>query len=169
MKKETHTGADRRAHTLVLGLGNPVLGDDGVGWHVAQEFQAQHAQQSPPGIEVDCFSLGGLSLMERLAGYDRVILIDAVHTGTRPLGSVTCCELAELGDPGHLHLSSPHDTTLPTALRVGRSLGAHLPEKVIVVGIHVQVADEFSEELTPAVRAAVPGAVRAVESQLAGG
>ena len=46
---------------LIVGLGNPILGDDGVGWHVAECIQ-----QLLPQIEVFCLSLGGLSLMEYL-------------------------------------------------------------------------------------------------------
>ena len=58
--------------TLVVGLGNPTLGDDGVGWKVAEEIE----QHLPHGqsIAVDRLSLGGISLMEHLIGYDRTIV-----------------------------------------------------------------------------------------------
>jgi Ni,Fe-hydrogenase maturation factor len=49
--------------TLVIGLGNPILGDDGVGWVVAREVEDRLPQMDHP-VEVDCLSLGGLSLME---------------------------------------------------------------------------------------------------------
>ncbi|MBI4770166.1 MAG: hypothetical protein HY784_07090, partial [Chloroflexi bacterium] len=73
--------------TLILGLGNPILGDDGLGWRVAEEVRRrlqaadggsarQSAIRNPKSeIEVDAFALGGLSLMERLVGYDRAILV----------------------------------------------------------------------------------------------
>ena len=64
---------DRPSSVLVIGLGNPILGDDGVGWRVAEEvkrrlgivdFGSQSAVKNPQSaIEVDCVSLGGLSLM----------------------------------------------------------------------------------------------------------
>ena len=52
--------------TLMIGLGNPILGDDGVGWRVAEEVTRK--TNRPADIEVDCVALGGLSLMERLTG-----------------------------------------------------------------------------------------------------
>ena len=73
---------------LVIGLGNPILGDDGVGWKVAEAVSNSLFPRPslPPkdggnNIEVDCASLGGLSLMERMIGYERVILIDSMETG----------------------------------------------------------------------------------------
>ena len=61
--------------TMVIGLGNPILGDDGVGWKVAEEVRKQ--LPCDMSVNVDCLSVGGISLMEHLIGYDRAILIDA--------------------------------------------------------------------------------------------
>ena len=61
--------------TLIVGLGNPILGDDGIGWKVAEEME-KHLTEGAP-VEVMCLSLGGISLMEHLIGYDHVILVDA--------------------------------------------------------------------------------------------
>jgi len=75
-------GAARRTpFTLVVGLGNPILGDDGIGWRVADAVRA-----IKPDIEVDCLALGGLSLMERLVGYGRVIIIDSIQTRDGRIG-----------------------------------------------------------------------------------
>jgi hydrogenase maturation protease len=157
--------------TLVIGLGNPILGDDGVGWRVAEAlrnadfgFRAEtdSAIRNPQSeIEIDCFALGGLSLMERMVGYDRAIVIDAVTTG-QPPGAVSCVRLADLGDFSTVHTSAAHDTSLQNALKVGRKMGAHLPETVMVVGVEADRLYDFSEDLTPAVAAAVPRAVQAV-------
>jgi len=65
--------------TLVIGLGNPILGDDGVGWKVAKELTTLIDPDT--SVEIDCASLGGLSLMERMLGYQRVIVIDSMETG----------------------------------------------------------------------------------------
>ena len=69
----------RRAKILVLGLGNPLLGDDSVGLRVAQQVQAQLADR--PEVEVAEDYWGGLRLMERLAGFERVIIVDAICSG----------------------------------------------------------------------------------------
>ena len=155
--------------TLVIGLGNPILGDDGVGWRVVEEIAKVTAgkpfdsAQGRPQVEIDYVSLGGLSLMERLTGYERVILIDSIFTGKNPLGSVTTFTLDSLPDLTAGHSASAHDTSLRTALKVGRSMNLPLPEddQVLVVAIEAQDVYEFSEELSPAVSEAVPLAVEA--------
>jgi hydrogenase maturation protease len=151
-------------NTLILGLGNPLRGDDGVGWRAAEECAKQIADASH--IEVDCFAYGGLSLMERLIGYDRVILIDAINMGHKPAGQVESFRLEELADPYAGHLASVHDVTLHTALALGRALGARLPSDVIVVATEVENVYDFTEELSPVVAQAVPRAVELVMCQL---
>jgi hydrogenase maturation protease len=155
--------------TLILGLGNPILGDDGVGWVVAEKVQAelknpQTAIVNPQSVEVDCASLGGLSLMERLTGAERVILIDAIFTGTQPVGTVRRFLLDELPDLSAGHSASAHDTSLRNALQVGRDMQVPLPEdqNVIIVTIEAEAVYDFSKELSPAVAAAVPVALQQV-------
>ena len=154
-----HASGYRRQ--LVIGLGNPVLGDDGVGWHIAEQVQHVVDDQNED-TEVDCLAVGGLRLMERLIGYDRVILIDAVTTGQHPPGHLACCLLADLSDPVAGHLTSAHDTTLQTALQVGHSLGAPLPAEILTVTVETDPTFDFSESLTPPVAAAVQPAAQQV-------
>jgi hydrogenase maturation protease len=152
---------------LIIGLGNPLLSDDGVGWHVAERVKEQlncEAQiDSKQSVEIDTLSGGGLSLMERLVGYDRAILIDAIQSG-QPVGSVSVFQLEQLDNPFAGHLGSTHETNLKTALEIGRQLNAHLPQPgtVTIVAIEAQTVYDFSEQLSPPVAAAVPAAVQAV-------
>lgn len=146
--------------TLVIGLGNPILGDDGVGWKIAEEVKAALGQQ--PHVEVDTAALGGLSLMERMLGYERVILVDAMETGRHPVGSVHKFPLASLQDPMAGHSSSAHDTSLSTALETAKHLRAEIPQYVHVVAIEARCVYDFGEILSPPVAAAVPFAVQSV-------
>jgi len=163
--------------TLIIGLGNPILGDDGVGWRVAEEVKRRLGIGLPAArawglrtatseIEVDCVSLGGLSLMERMMGYDRAILIDAIATGQMPAGTVTRFALEELPDPGAGHTTSAHDTSLHTALEIGRAMGARLPDEVTVIAIESPHVYDFSEELSPPIAAVVPRAADMVLAAL---
>ncbi len=169
--------------TLIIGLGNPILGDDGVGWHVAEEVKRRVADrewpmansetaaddgkhpsaisQQPSAIEVDFHAGGGLSLMERLVGYDRAVIVDALWSG-RPAGGVSCSRLDDLPDFSSAHTSAAHDTSLQNALRLGRMMGAHLPEGILVVGVEAQSVYDFGEILSPPVAEAVPLAARRV-------
>lgn len=147
--------------TLVIGLGNPILGNDGVGWKVAQEIESQIKNQESE-IEVDCLSLGGLSLMERMLGYQRVILVDSMETGQSREGCVKVFPLSELPNPMAGHSASTHDTSLMNALQTARALGANVPERVDVVAVETKNVYDFSEELSPSVSSAVPIAIQKV-------
>lgn len=145
--------------TLVVGLGNPILGDDGVGWKVAEKIcqQLPHAET----VAVEYLSLGGISLMEHLIGYDRAVLIDAFALD-EDLGSIHVMKLNDMPNYSAFHISSAHDTSLQNAIEMGRSLGAHLPEDIMVVGIATRRIYDFSEELSPPVAKAIPQAVKIV-------
>lgn len=146
---------------LVLGLGNPILGDDGVGWRVAEEVRSALGERSE-GVEIDCASLGGLSLMERMLGYSRVILIDAMETGENPVGHVSMFPLAAMRNPMVGHSSSAHDASLITALRTAQTLGQVTPQRIDIVAIETKQSYDFSQALTPPVEAAVAIATRKV-------
>ena len=145
--------------TLVLGLGNPCLGDDGVGWKVAEAVKKQLTSELP--FDVGCISLGGISLMEHLIGYQRAILIDAFAL-EEPIGSILVLKLSELPNYSAFHTPRAHDMSLENAIRLGRSMGAQLPKDITVVGITTQQIYEFNEELSPPVAKAVPQAAQIV-------
>lgn len=150
--------------TLIIGLGNPILGDDGVGWRVAETvascLQADGAGRPP--AEIDYLSLGGLSLMERLVGYRRAIIVDAIQTRGGTPGQVHAFPLQALPDPSAGHTTAAHDTSLQTALAVGRQMGAQLPQQIVIVAVETRPTFDFSQELSPAVEAAVPLAAQTV-------
>jgi len=148
--------------TLILGLGNPILGDDAVGVLAARQLAAR--LQGRPGVEVDEDYHGGLRLMERLAGYDRAILIDAICTGVHPPGT-----LLRLG-PDEMptqHTASAHDVNLPTALRLAAAMGLGAPQDIAIFAVEAENVLEFDEQCTPAVAAALPRVVEAVLAELA--
>jgi hydrogenase maturation protease len=156
--------------TLVIGLGNPILGDDGVGWRVAEVVAKSIGYQPAPSdrgpgrsaVEVDCLAIGGLGLMERMIGYPRAILVDAINSHMQPNGTVSIFPLEALPNRAAGHLFSAHDTTLQNALAVGREMGADLPGEVMVVAVEAENIYDFGEELSPAVSAAIPQAARVV-------
>ncbi len=143
--------------TLILGLGNPILGDDALGLRVA----ALVRQRLPPGsaIEVDEEYWGGLRLMERLIGYDRAILVDAICTGTHAPGTIL-----RLGpdDLPTQHTASSHDVNLPTALQMGRALHLKIPDDIRIIAVEAANVLDFSEQCSPAVSAALPSVVERV-------
>ncbi len=159
----------RARTTIVVGLGNPLLGDDGVGWRVAELVELRLRERGGrPDIEVDRLCVGGLGLMERLVGYRRAILVDAYVGETAEPGRVWCRRLEDVETRGASHLDSAHDAPLGVALAAGRALGAALPDDIEVVAVEAERADTFADELSPTVAGAVAGAVDIVLALLPG-
>jgi hydrogenase maturation protease len=160
-----------RPRVLILGLGNPLLGDDGIGWRVVEQVAASLEKNATHNTEyeTDYHAGGGLSLMERLVGYDRAIIVDAINTARAPQGNLSCFALDDLPAEWHdatSHLASAHETDLQTALQVGRQMGVQLPRDITIVGIESNQVYDFTEDLSPAVARAIPDAVRIVINQL---
>ncbi len=144
-----------RPMTVVIGLGNPILRDDGVGFHVVE---ALHGRLDERRVEVVRASMGGFRLLGALAGRRRAVLVDAVRLGGRP-GRVY--RLSAEDFRGSIRAASPHEAGLPEALVLGRRLGMEMPD-VAVVGIEPAEVEEFGEGLTPEVAAALPEVVALV-------
>jgi hydrogenase maturation protease len=148
--------------TLILGLGNPLLRDDSVGLRVARELRP--ALIGRDDVEVAEEVCGGLRLMERMVGYDRAILIDAIRSG-RPPGTVLAVDPRQIPTQ---HSASSHDVTLLQALALGRHSGARLPpdDQLRVIAIEAEDVETFGEDMTAAVEAAVPRAAARVLAEL---
>jgi hydrogenase maturation protease len=149
--------------TLVLGLGNPILTDDGVAFAVVDELTGQVDRSD---VTVNRASVGGLGLLELLVGYDKVIILDAIQTDGAVPGEIHCLSPDE--HHGNLRAASTHDVSLATALELGHRLRKDLPEEIVILAVEAADVETFGEELTPAVAAAVPTAVELVLQELAG-
>ena len=150
--------------TLVLGLGNPILTDDGVGIQVVRAAAAQCCPAN--GVTFAEASVGGLRLLDLLAGYERVILVDAIQTRDGQPGNVYRLGLGEL--QASLHSGSTHDLSLSGALALGRGIGMALPkdENIVIVAAEVEEVLVFGEACTRVVAATIPHAVELVMAEL---
>ena len=151
-----------RMATVIVGLGNPLLRDDGVGNRVAEILKKRLTHH--PLIDVLELSAGGLRLMEALVGYDRAIIIDAMCTGRYRAGTVRMLGADDLAMA--LHATSTHDTSLARALASGIHLGFVLPRQIDFWGIEARECYTFGEIMSPEVARAVPMAVAAVLEDL---
>lgn len=143
-----------RVKTLILGIGNTVLCDDGVGIRVAAEVGKR---VSDPTITIAEACHGGLFLLEAFLGYDHVVLIDAIQTTGGTPGQVY--ELQQENFSSALHLSSPHQVDFATALELGKSLGLPMPSSINIVAVEAGDVTSFRERCTPEVEKAIPVAV----------
>jgi hydrogenase maturation protease len=149
--------------TLILGIGNTVLSDDGVGCKVAQRLETRLRGRSD--ITVKETSLSGLSLLDEITGFERLIIIDAIQTRD--------------GKPGTIYKLSPsdfktgrmaiiHDLGLISTLELGRKLEMDMPREVVIFAMEAKEMAAFSEKLSPEVEKAVPKAVKRVLKEVSG-
>ena len=149
--------------TLVLGLGNPILSDDGAGIRVAQEVGKQ---LNDPQITVSETSAAGLSLLDSIVGYDKVIIIDAIQTKKGQAGQIYRMKSEDFSFAKHF--SSPHQTNLVTALELGKMLGLVMPQEITIFAVEAKDIASFSEKCTPEVERAIPKAIKMVLEELVG-
>jgi hydrogenase maturation protease len=144
--------------TLILGLGNELFGDDGVGNLVVRQLLRQREQEGSDlgyldGIEMLECSLTGLKLLDVIEGYDRVILIDTIKRSRPETGRITRLKGEELR---HIPGPSPHYVSIPQALDIGRHSGMHVPARIDVIAVEAKDLYRMGEGLTPEMTDAIP-------------
>ena len=156
-----------RPSSAIIGLGNPLRGDDGVGVRVTELLAAQRLPQDVAVVDGGTQGLGIVSLME---GRQRVILVDAadVHEAPGQFVRFTLDEVDLLGEStllGEQQQLSVHNAGLRDALLLARALGV-LPQEVVVFGVQ-PAKMEWESTLSPEVEAALPGLLAAILAELA--
>jgi hydrogenase maturation protease len=142
---------------VIIGLGNPLLTDDGVGLRIAAELGRRLAGRK--GFTTVELHAGGMWLMEAMAGHERAVVIDAM-VGGGAAGSVYRLDVADLSRARTA--DSTHDASLPVALELGRAAGLELPGDVRIWAVEAADVETFGERLTPDVERAVPRVVERV-------
>ena len=147
--------------TLVLGLGNPILSDDGVGIKVAQEVGNKLID---PHVTVAQTSEAGLGLLDFVVGYDQVVIIDAIQTKEGKTSQIYRMKPEDFSFAKHTSL--PHQINLVTALELGKRLGLSMPQKITIFAVEVKNVTSFSEKCTPEVEEVIPEVVNMVLHEL---
>ena len=155
--------------TLIIGLGNPILTDDGVGVKVAREIEKRVDLEIHTDLTITEASVGGLRFMEAVLDYQRVVLIDAYYLNPESTipGQIHRLDLEDLRSVSPTqHSTSAHDTSLVTALDAAQKMGYRIPEEFIIYAVEVENILEFSETPTPAVASAIPQVVDLIINEL---
>lgn len=169
MRKKQQADREPPRRVLVAGMGNELRGDDSFGLVVVRTFMRDGALP-PEGRAVE-LGIGGVGLVhELMAGYDVLILVDAIDRGDAP-GTLYVLEpkvpeVAALAPMERRELAADMHQAVPTrALIMARALGV-LPPVVRLVGAQPAETEEFSTELSPLLQEAVPDAVKAIDTLL---
>lgn len=128
---------------LILGMGSPILADDGVGLQIAQSLEGKIRN-----VDVAATAMAGLNILELLEGYERVFLVDAYVTSAGSPGDVVKLDAG----CGTRHLFSSHGMDFFGVMALGKQLGYALPQVAGIYGIVIGDCVSFGEELSPRIR-----------------
>jgi len=151
--------------TRIIGLGNSILTDDGVGIYAVRELRRRF-EESGRAKDVDIVEteVGGFALMELMNGWTQVILVDSIQFAGLESGTVIRIQPDDLHTS--LRLRSVHDIDLPTVLELGRKLGLAMPAKLSVYGIQAEDALTLGESLTEAAHRGMKQAVNLILEEI---
>jgi hydrogenase maturation protease len=145
---------------LVLGVGNLLLSDEGVGVHVAQELMEMNF---PPEVRVVEGGTDGFGLMHVLLEAERVILIDAVKGGGQP-GSIYRFEIEDCPPFPDVFKTSVHQISILEVINLSGLIGS--TPRTTIIGIEPQCL-EMGMKLSPKVARAIPKVIRLVKEEVA--
>jgi hydrogenase maturation protease len=143
---------------VILGVGNLILKDEGVGIHIIKEMKNK---KLPVGVTALDAGTASLDLLSVICESEKIIVIDALRSGEEP-GTVYRCLPEELVDTDKESLSL-HEIDLLDVLLMSRQLGGQAC--VVIIGVEPKEI-EYGLELTPKVKAAVPRVIQAVFEEL---
>lgn len=145
--------------TLIVGLGNELMGDDGVGIVAARRLRADSTVCADI---IDC-NLSGVSLIDVLSGYNKVVFIDALRTKEHSIGDLVELDLADFRS---IPSVSPHHTGLPELVDISRKLGIDFPDEIRIIGVEIEDRHELGMNLSEPIEKAMEGLLVKIKSYL---
>jgi hydrogenase maturation protease len=145
---------------LVLGVGNDILMDDGIGPVITNQLACEFPLS---GIDFETINLGGLEIFEFIKEYNQVIIIDAIKTRNGVPGDVYYLTPSDFKET--CHLSSFHDISFLTALKLGDKIGYDMPE-VGIIAIEIVEDLTFGTEFSPQVSIRYPSVYNEIKEFL---
>jgi len=154
--------------TLVLGLGNELYGDDGVGIHIIRHLieELQTEKKSKPWLKNVDFRecrISGLSLLDVIVGYEKLVIIDTIKKPNPQTGRIHTLEGTELR---HIPGPSPHYVSLPQTLEIGEKLGLKVPREIKIIAVEAKNMYNLGEGLSSKMKKALPSIIEEVKSVL---
>ncbi|MBI5968513.1 MAG: HyaD/HybD family hydrogenase maturation endopeptidase [Deltaproteobacteria bacterium] len=144
----------------IIGVGNLLLKDEGVGVQVARELQKNDL---PSGVEVFDGGVAGIGLLDYFREASKVLLIDAADMNLKP-GAVVRFTPEDVREEKIGPRFSSHDVGLLEILRLAKAL-EQCPQEVVIIGIQPKEIS-WGTDLSPEVQASVPRAIEAVLKEI---
>lgn len=146
---------------LILGIGNDILTDDGIGPKFVVELQKSN---SFPHVDFLTAAVGGLEVLEMIRDYNKVIIIDAIRTRDGIPGTVYHLTPKDFKET--MHLSSFHDISFLAALELGERLKIKIPSQINIIAIEIVEDLVFSNDFSPELQDKIPDIFKEVKDSI---
>lgn len=151
----------KSAKGILIGLGNPIMSDDGTGLVVSRALH-----RYLPDFDLDLSCSNGFDVVDRILGYRTAVIIDSMVTGARPPGTVLRLGLEAL--PATLRSLDSHSVGFPEAVRMAAAVGAPVPADVLIYGIEVIDPFRVGSEISPTILARVEAIAAEIREDVMG-
>jgi hydrogenase maturation protease len=148
---------------LVLGVGNLVLKDEGVGVHVVQRLQEM--DDMPPNVDVVDGGTMGLDLLDDIEGRKKVVIVDTVRGGGSP-GTLYRMTVDDIEDMPKSRVSL-HDIDMTDVFKLADLFKIEKPE-IVIIGVEPKDMESASMELSPEIEAQIPKVIEMVKREVGG-
>lgn len=139
----------------VLGVGNPILTDDGAGWEIVEEIRRLR-----PALDAVTVCAGAMGVFDYIVDCERVVLIDSIKSGTVAPGTVLRLSLDDLTPS--LDQPTSHGMDIASACRIGEALGYRMPRQISIYAVEIADNTTIGEGCTPAVAACIPDVAKEI-------
>ena len=136
-----------RKETVVLGLGNLLMSDEGIGIHLIRKF-SEH-QDKFPSIEFIDAGTGGMNVLHLIANRKKAVIIDCVKMGKKP-GTIKRFEPADVKTVKKMMHFSLHEADILRIIELSRQLG-ECPGQIVIFGIEpesLELGQKLSKTLS---------------------
>lgn len=154
--------ASKDDKVLIIGIGNTILSDDAIGIIIAKKiYDTLLKNKQASNVECVETSYAGWRLIDLIAGYKRVIIIDAIQSG----GTIGECYKVSRSNINSFHLQVSHGMDLETSLELAKKSGMDVPEDISIYAVEVKNPYEFGEKLSPEIAVKIPEITKGIIHQ----
>ncbi len=149
-----------KRRNLLLGLGNTILKDDGIGIYAVRGIKDRYVNKR---WDFEESSLSGCKLIDIILDYQNVLIVDSVLMQSKDPGEILKFAIEDLKTPFG---QSPHYVGLPYMLKLARLMKLKIPEKIKVVAINIKDPYTIHEGLSPEIEKRLPDFIKEIENEM---
>ncbi|KPA11079.1 Peptidase A31, hydrogen uptake protein [Candidatus Magnetomorum sp. HK-1] len=143
----------------IIGLGSPILKDDGVGIHIVNELMKEDC---PLSVKLTIGGTGGATLLDMIEPCESLIIVDAIQTGSHP-GTIHELSLDDIESTKPLHCGFVHGMDFFSSLHLQKEMLKNKPQQIIIFAVEVLDIHSFSETCSQQVQDAIPEVIKKIK------